>query len=689
MKAFLRKEAIELAWPVGTLFIAACTTWLIAVRFDELLIAPNFKSCLVITGIATAIGAVLAFVQFAAERWRGTIGFAVHRAGAHAAVFAAKTLVGVPATIVLALGPIFVFAGWHALFSPNAAVMQSDRLLEYTVFASSGISGYALGALASQVRRSWWLDACVLVFGAFTVFVLSMVAIWSVRASLVASIAVVLLVQALMFVSLSSLALKLMRGARDREQLFPNSQIAALAGLYLVFLVLPASILIGGAAEFARHSVLVQYPAIVQDRNDGNYRVLDRFAREIVGRTYMGDDHQRKTQAPVADIVYWPATQRLPDRRQVEEFEMHVLHGSSLSTLLPRWDYLFSNQSHAISITHEPKLVMVDYLDRQQGSIRVFWTEVQEQSALAAPFADKRSSPRARQQVLTKPNGGRFSPSSIIAARDQDACCLIDFDDKTIWQVASTELDSAIVELQLPDHDSLARVEPLYSRAALGVGAFMRFRDDLLFVGEQGKYMWRRDGFQAYSGNLLPASHATEEPVPSSVADKLCAIQVRQTDFDPLEPAVEIRDGSGERTLFSYRYSPSTTVAAAMLQAIVLLRPSITCVNSFADEKPVLDETDFASAAIKVYAEPLLAQGRRPWLLVLNLAIAGICAYSIARRMRRLHAGRVTTVLVTAIVALFGLLAYVFFRGLVPSHPAPPTGDTPALESRALLIQSA
>jgi hypothetical protein len=689
MKAFVRKEAVEMSWPVAVMFIAACWGWLAAQPMEGVLLAPKYDRGLTVAGIAVAAGALIAFVQFSAERWRGTLGFALHRSGGPSGMCAAKAIVGTAATMLIAIGPLFVFAGFHALFSPDAAIIQPQRLVEYSVFGLSGFSGYALGALASQLRRSWWLDSGVLVLGGLGVFALSVAPLWFLPASIPVALTTYLFVQVVMGAVLSRLALGLLQGARDREHSLPTGQMMTLAVVFVFLVLPPAAALIALASGLARQSVFIHFPAIARDREDGKFRVLERSSPDLVGRMSRGRDHKAMRQEPVADLVFWPETSSIRDREELEEITLHARSNSREFDFLPRWIPLWTEHMFTDFFTGERKFSALGFLDRQQGIVRVFWIHTRVHSQFSAQPADQFPPTLPLQRTFAKANDRPFSRSTFTTSLGSDMWCVIDPEDKTMWKITPTDFASTVSEMRLPDDDRLVRVERFYSRQGLRVGSYRQYGDMLLFVGENNEYIYIHARFEPYSRDLLAESIGGETPVPSSEADDQLGLQVRQTDFDPLEPTVEIRDPRGDKTLFSYTFRSPLSTAGLIMDALALCRPPIACANSLASPDGDNHGKTLAPLDVELTSEPLLAQGRRPWLLAMNAVLAALWAFSITRQMIRSGANLKLTVLVAGIVLLFGLIAYVYFRAIVPRRSRSLAAATPALEARELLIQSA
>jgi hypothetical protein len=695
MKSQLKKEMTEAAIPVAVVFAGLCCAWIGGKRFDEVLLAPNTAQCLIVVGTAIAAGALIGFFQFAGERWRGTLGFAVHRAGGCASVFATKCVVGLASTLLLAVGPVLAFALWHLVFSVNAPVIQGQRLVEYALYAFSGVTGYATGVLASQLRRAVWFDLTVLVLGAVGMVGLTALPLWFSGGSLVPAIAVYLLIECATAGILLSLALKLMNGARDPSLLFSRGQLGALAGLGIVFILLPATIAMSGLLESLRASKLEQYPEVVQYIGSGEFGLMDRTSRDLVDSEFRVGTQEITPVVPKARVVYSTAW-TVRDLRESERTAFPPPPATHHSALVPHWERLTSWGGDENYIAGEHRFSAFGFLDRDAGVVRAFWIERGDRSTLVFDRTAQMAPTLPLQCQFEKPHGrGRFSPSTLRMGRDEKAWCLVDPEDMSVWKIAPTQFKDALSELHLPEGDKLVRLEPFYSREPLRRGMYSRYAQALLFVGERGEYVWRNGQFETYTDKVASdfIRHVPPgEPVPASKAEALVTVRSRLTDFDPIHPRVEIRDASGEHILFAHEYAPQTPgqrATIALLYAGALLRMPIACLYSFVRDIDEASEGKPLVGGIRAQVEPLLSNGRRAWLLLSNFAVSALCTRSLVKRMKRSGADSITISSCAVIVALFGYLAYVYFRGLMPKSAELTSPTLRASAAGELLIQSA
>jgi hypothetical protein len=697
MRFLLKKEALELLWPVAIVFIAIGWYWFTQESFISLLIAPHADRCLVMVTTAIIAGAVIGFLQFTAERWRGTLSFVLHRPNGYARVFVAKALVGMSAAMVVAVGPVFAFAAWQMLFSENAPLIQSGRLAEYALCGISGWSGHALGMLASQLRRGWWIDISTLVFGTIGVFVATQSTLVPGEESAALSVFIYLAVQAAFITCLSWAAFTLMEKGRDRELLLSRGQFGVFATAGLLLYVLPATILVGESAEYLRRIIPQSYPSIVRELESGAVVVADAKHLRVHGPpedlSALFTFRCGSEETPYSETVFIPRTSawdmRGPESSSAPQFARTFALG-------PWWTGLWPWNGYRSFETQDRQARMTVFIDRDEGTIRSFWLRAHEPPSYHGLQVEHLPLELPLEQTFAKPREpNRFSPSTFSVELGSNSWCLIDPEDSSMWMLALTNLVDPFSEIHLPDGDRFVRIEPFYSGRRLRVGLYSRLRSQDLFVGEKGQYVWEDGQFVSYVGDeptTQPRAKDADDRVPLRSAEAAIELRVRQTDDDPIHPRVEVRDATGQRVLLDHTYDPETLQAHAssmLLHAYVLLRTPVMCVASFTKTDDEVGMPPRTNGLLRTEEEPLLFAGKRPWLLCLNLTLAAVSAASIVRRMRRHGASLIAIALAATVTALVGVIAYVYFRGLMPRRAPVTARSSPVSEGRELLIQSA
>ena len=96
-------------------------------------------------------------------------------------------------------------------------------------------------------------------------------------------------------------------------------------------------------------------------------------------------------------------------------------------------------------------------------------------------------------------------------------------------------------------------------------------------------------------------------------------------------------------------------------------------------------ETDPSSVVL----DPLIAAGKRPWLLGLGCVLSVVVATLSARRLRRLGGSVSRASFWVGLTLLGGPLVYVIYRSIETRRAWRPATIVPVAEQKPLLIRSA
>ena len=295
--------------------------------------------------------------------------------------------------------------------------------------------------------------------------------------------------------------------------------------------------------------------------------------------------------------------------------------------------------------------------------------------------------------TFAKPSGsGRFSLATVITSVGECEWVLIDTQDKTLWNFDMAPSPGRLTELHLSDGDHLVRVEPLFFKELLELGFASATSNFDVIVGEKGTYMWFDGRFQRFTSELVESVRSARNAgalVTFDEAKQLLAVRARTVDPDPITPRVEFRDPAGD-LVFEHRYEPQTIgdeLRTVALHALALLHMPLGCITSFASSEP--RNPTLASELLAVQEDALFKQGKRAWLLCANLALAGLCVLSIVRRMRDRGTDSALVLIATAFTIVFGVVAYLYFRFLLPKRATLRETIESRGEARQLWIQSA
>lgn len=140
-------------------------------------------------------------------------------------------------------------------------------------------------------------------------------------------------------------------------------------------------------------------------------------------------------------------------------------------------------------------------------------------------------------------------------------------------------------------------------------------------------------------------------------------------EADPLSPLVEVRDRDGAK--FQHRYGLYTLgerLLGSVIFGATLSRPPPLNVWSFVSQRRAgairFEEESIAGTwdPNTVLLDPVLAAGKRPWLLALSVAVSLGLGVLAARRLRRLGGSKGRARFWLALTMLGGPLVYVLYR---------------------------
>jgi len=264
-------------------------------------------------------------------------------------------------------------------------------------------------------------------------------------------------------------------------------------------------------------------------------------------------------------------------------------------------------------------------------------------------------------------HGQGWSSKSLIA----------DLEDGTIWFAKNYASDPSYARVDLPDGDR-------------PVSGALNARNELLVLGERGTYRWNGGGFDS-----TPDDRKAFAETPTQARAR-SGLEPTVVEADPLSPLVEVRDRDGAK--FQHRYGLYTLgerLLGSVIFGATLTRPPPFNVWSFVsqrranairfDEDSIGRRTDPGS----VLLDPVLAAGKRPWLLGLSVALSLGLGGLAARRLRRLGGSNGRARFWLALTMLGGPLVYVLYRVTETRRAWRPATILTPEKQEPLLIRSA
>jgi hypothetical protein len=718
MRALLRKELGEALVPAMCLFVPACFVWLVGANTRDVLMAPQEEITMTVLVCAGVAGLLIGYCQFAAERWRKTLGYVMHRGTNDGQLFIAKIVAGLAVTALIAIGPLIVFTLWHKLTAEDRAILQLQRIVELGWLSTLGVGAYALGVLTSQLQRAWWKEV---LFGCAGCIALALLAL---RLTLVTPddptlpAARYVAVQLAIGLVLLVVAFRLFVSRIDRDLPLPNAMHAALALLGIGLFIHPLDCGTAAAAYEPLREVRNEYPLVLRERatgrvlaagrvsDRGEYVEVDAEGRRLpnaVPFEWMGwrSDHTRY------EILYDPSLSGVA--RSTRRWDSTILNG--------RWvglQFLEGGSRMSTVLAANGQFIPTGYLDLHAGVVRVFFNE----------FDGSRTPVRRPDLVLPRKlpielvigkgrSNGRFSghtvclepvrePQDVLMQRVRDneppkyhALCAIDLDDRSMWRIDPLDLQTPTREVTLPDGDRFVRLEtsqiPGEARPSFftqmatvddGHGYRMSYGGtDLVVAGERALYEWTGDRFERFERSPL-ADGDVELAVQSFNAPGL------ETAIDPLETSIEVRGADQSQLLFTYDYVPRGPRGQFIVGLIYLasaVRSPVASVVSFFTTVPEGDRRSITGGWLE---GPLFFNQHRPLLLVAILALAFVTTKRVIQSLVRRGADGVTIGVWAILTAVFGVYAYLLFRVLEPRGISARSVDAHATSPQPLLIET-
>lgn len=262
--------------------------------------------------------------------------------------------------------------------------------------------------------------------------------------------------------------------------------------------------------------------------------------------------------------------------------------------------------------------------------------------------------------------------------------------DGTVWYCDIRKEEPLFLSLSLPNGDSFIEwyyvdldhvrdiVEELDFELPYYVNTYFTA------VGRKSAYLWNGSEFTEASAETKKYIETKQVP----------AVQVKETD--PIRIPIELKDDGGE-VCFSHVYDLYTgkqkRLVAELCGYSFIRIPCLQWLSYLGTTTPRLT---FKGSLI---IDPLLASGKRFWLLAGNLAVAALLAFWAVRRLGRLGADRGRKIYWGILTVLGGLPVFIVYRLLetkrayrvseiVREEDAPPMRIHTKIEAAAAAPQS-
>ncbi len=260
------------------------------------------------------------------------------------------------------------------------------------------------------------------------------------------------------------------------------------------------------------------------------------------------------------------------------------------------------------------------------------------------------------RRELTRPDGRPFSQRVVLLPppRDADGWLLADAADRTLWRLGMQAALPTLDPVELDSDEVWTGLDVAMDREAVGAEGpnSRRSSTRTVLVTSAGRRRW--------DGKRLNPAELESSEVWRSEASEAVRFAVDVVDADVLGPHVTVRDArSGER-LLEQRFAAPWGLGVVAHLASALRSPAAGVLASLDEEVPRPKDLD-------LLRDPLVAGGRRSWLLALNVGLSLVLAAWFTRRGAL---GLRWSWL--ALFALFGPLIALLARALEPRVPPPP-----------------
>jgi hypothetical protein len=317
------------------------------------------------------------------------------------------------------------------------------------------------------------------------------------------------------------------------------------------------------------------------------------------------------------------------------------------------------------------------YFDREAGVVRVV-ALVDASNTLRNGPVELALDPPYDLTAL-RGDGRRFSATTQCAYASGNDAVLVDYSDNTLWHVHTERGLPVIDSLALPDGDQLLPLADHVSRPR-ATGFPVR--------GRATDYQWV--GRELVSVDRLRQEAAAMESERGAITmSSTATVDASVTNVDALAVGVSIVDIETRKELFATTFEPKSlqqrAYALALQLAMLLKPPAIVASSTF-----LLDPDEQSVRSVGAWGtEPLVAGGKRPWLVAIVLAWGTFLTVVVVREKRRHGYAPVIVVLSGLLTAIFGVWALVWLSLLDPRRCTAHKIAGQAEAQPALVIQSA
>jgi hypothetical protein len=671
-QVLIAHACIAMLYSVLLLAMASDTRWLLVPQEEAA--ETYFAAALVglVQGLLIGLGI------FGLESWGRTEPYLLHRGMRASQVYGAKVAAGLLSMALVTLVPIATYALWQLVLFPTIEGARATGLLHLAASTTASAPAFAIGVIVARLRKSWFARWLLALLGACTLLLFLRWAARPLGAEVLPSAARFAAIQVLLAALLLTIGGALFRSGDDVHRPWRGSTALLAAVVSLALFWLPFAVGIGKVQDRLRKAIFERYPDILEQRG----RKLLRVVSDDDYQYWTVDAEERRTsEDPLEDyrgLGFDPDTYlNLFDAR------------ATVLTWNKPWGDLAQRVRAARPFQFEGP-VFDSYFWVEPHEARFAWIFL-AQARIAALFW--RHGQRARLQWFeTRGNGARCSPQTVIAFPSGvnphflgewplPSILFADLSDRSLWSFEQVGDEIELHSVELPQGDTLERIERLHSLFRLRVGLYepLHTSDGMVFIGKRDRYVWTRDGFIAQSAGK-PFEEALAHGVLESEAANVQAWRLEPSDVDGLAFHLDVVDVKTGEVALAHDFKPRTAsqkVRATTALTLSLARPPLGELISFATQ-PYDERVVFRRVGPML--DPFVGNGIRPWLVLSVLGLGIALAVSTWRWIGARPEDRAVRWLWTIAVAALGLPAWVLGRVVEPSRRvlalrAPASGD--------------
>jgi len=571
-----------------------------------------------VAAFGAVFGCVVGFAGFGLEDAHGTREYWLHRGLSPARTFAMKTAAEL---VVLTIAFALVWGGDAVvatiLHDPSAA--PGPMYSRYGALAlawTATPAAHAVGSLGAQIRRSVRIQAVCTLAACVGGAILTVA--WQERVGdrILANEAAWLSWTLGSAAALYALAVNAFeRGADGGDRPFSGATRPVFA-LTLIALAGPACMLLPAVSQSVALSMAFVDSAPVVFMQS-----------ERVGLLH---GHEDSDEAPrvltTPDYVFRPSY-REDARESDEPFDWNkVTVRRSAFRFGADWLRLVatdSRLSRKTTVANGASFGLETWLQANSGRVLAVASRVDPANFIAGDGPGRRASGSVEfpyRRFVDREDGRAFSRNLVVLTRG-DRALLCDRADRTLWLLDLQHETPTLSRVALPDDDEWIGIDTkLDRRVVASRGRYVAsLRGEKVLVGKRGVYRWTH-------GPALTRAWLGAHDVLGSESTDAVRIVRELKDADVLRPHVVVRDVQSGEVHLDHRYPPAES-AALVAHFAGLFRSPLGGVASF------LDSSVRRPVDLELIKDPLLADGRRAWLLALNIVLClSLAAWFASRR---------------------------------------------------------